>query len=161
VLLLAVGAMILAVSGCGDGDSDANDTANLAEVLIPWGPSKYGYIQEANKTCKENWAQVQRSFAERYRHVSHGARFNEAAQNIFLPSLQLVFDDISYLGAPGNDKPQIEKILIALQLAVFKGQDEGVSSSRQLGTLFSKFNRLASQYDLNACLVVPHHFEAA
>jgi hypothetical protein len=158
--LLAIGAAIAVLAGgCGEGDGSADDATDADEISVPWGPSVLGYVDATNKICRENWAHVKRSFAERYDYASRGKRFDEAAQNVFLPSLQLVFDNVSYLGAPVGDKPQIEEMLISLQLAVFKGQEGTVTSLGQLETLFDRFNRRARAYELNACSVVRRNFE--
>lgn len=93
------------------------------------------------------------SFKQRYKGILEGKPFAAASKNIFLPSLQIQFDDIQYIGAPEGEEAQVEEMIGALQLAVFSAQEQTVSSPAQMAKIFADFNRLALAYGLDSCPV--------
>lgn len=165
-MLLAAIAIAACAPGCGGGGGDTSSQAQPAKqkVVIPWGSgsvSKAEYVKRASGVCEKSWKGMLESFQQRYQSVTHGEKFAEASQNIFLTGMQFWFDDISYIGAPKGEKDRIEALLTALQLAVFQGEEEHIVSTGQFSATFAEFNRLARQYGLNSCLVHKTSFSAS
>ena len=165
--VLAIALAIAAIAaGCGGGSDATGDpsTSEGSTAVIPpvktSSISKAEYIPRANKVCDESWESMLESFASRYHSATKGKPFVEASENIFLPSMQFWFDDISYIGAPEGEKDQVENMLESLQLAVYKGEEQPVSSPKQLVAIFADFSHLAGQYGLDSCLVEESSFEA-
>jgi hypothetical protein len=145
-------------SGGGGGSNEANESSAPSEpsVVIPWGPRSFGkneYIKRANRVCQESRTFIPTSYEGRFRNVNSGKLYAEATTGIFLPQIQVWFDDISYLGAPPHDKPQIEDLLTTMQLAIYDSEKQPILSSRELSDRFAEYNRLAHAYRLNRCLV--------
>ncbi len=159
IFALLVGVLVGALVGCGGGSDDsATKTASSSEpsVTIPWGPKSFGraeYIKRAEQVCKEGRTSMPTSFRGRYRNVNSGKLYTEATSNIFLPGIQLWFDDVAYLGAPPGEKPQVAELLTAMQRAVYASEAQHIVSSGQLIAQFAHYNQLAREYGLNRCLV--------
>jgi len=151
--------------GCGtSSSSDPIETKShsgrslLETPLTPTSLSKLQYVGKANAVCRADLAEVVESFAE-YKHelgpsVSDQKLFAGASYHFILPSLQIEFDHLHYLGAPTSGEPQVENILAALQRAIYAGQKQRVTSSKELETIFARYNRLARQFGTQRCPVV-------
>ncbi len=167
--ILILGGVTLAAvagyAGCGSGSDDkgspiSTTTAASAGITIPFWPNghpksigKTLYLKRANNVCQRGRNQMPRSFEGRYRNVNRGKLYTEATANIFLPGIQLWFDDIAYLGAPSGDKAQVEKLLTAMQRAVYASEAQHIDFSGQLIAQFAESNRLVRDYGLDSCLV--------
>lgn len=160
--ICAVALASAATLGCGSGSSnEASVTSGPRTSVTTSSVSKTEYINRANGVCEKSWAIALPSFQRRYKSTLHGKAFNAASQNIFLPSLQLQFDDIQYIGAPDGDERQVEEMIGALQLAVYRGEEQIVSSPRQMVHIFAKFSRLAIQYGIDSCPVEEATFKSS
>ncbi len=120
--------------------------------------SKAEYVDRASAECDENWERIREVLATRYGGAHRGGRFNQASQDSFLPTLQIQFDDLSYLDAPDGDKDTVEAMLTELQLAVWKGEEERMSSQAQFVELFSPFSQMAHEYGIPRCVISPTSF---
>lgn len=175
-------AIVLAIvfaAGCGSkgqqGTVRTGAGTVTAETGLPLNPSsltKAQFLVRANRLCRESWAAMRKEFsqfrAERGSGMSDAQLFAYSARNNFLTHIQFWFDDISYLGAPTGVKSETESMmqilqpedtLKALELAVFSGQERRVSDAKQLGAIFSSYDRLARKYGLDDCLVEETSFE--
>jgi hypothetical protein len=123
---------------------------SIPVVVVRPSLTKANYLAQANAKCKESIAQMSESVKR-----SGTVSFAEKSQRIYLPGMQFWFDDIHYLGTPAGDAGQIEAMLQALQLAVWRGEEQGVSSAARLSALFNTFSRRARRYGLDACIVRP------
>lgn len=166
---LILGGLVLAAIagfvGCGSGDKNGESTTTTTTaastgIAIPFWPNgqpksigKALYLKRANNVCQRGRNQMPRSFEGRYRHVNRGKIYTEATANIFLPGVQLWFDDIAYLGAPPGDQAQVEKLLTAMQRAVYASEAQHIDFSGQLIAQFAESNRLVRRYGLDSCLV--------
>jgi hypothetical protein len=177
--LFATVAVVWLLSACGSGDSGTSAqqpsetagatktpaTANAAfhpnypplkvpghkpipVITVRPSLTKAHYIARANAICKESIEQMKKSV----RAQGLGSYF-ERSEQIYLPSMQFWFDDIDYLGAPLGDAGQVEAMMRAVQVAVWRGQERGVYSGQQMAALFSKFSRMARHYGLDRCVV--------
>jgi hypothetical protein len=122
----------------------------IPSVAVRPALSKAPYRARANAICKESIARMSASAKQ-----AAGAPFSAHSHDIYLPGMQFWFDDIHYLGSPLGDAGQVEAMLQALQLDVWKGQEHGVSSAQRLTALFHDFSRLAHRYGLESCVVRP------
>lgn len=178
-MLLMAGLAIAAVnSGCGsNGARDTTSSAsNPARSTIPGTPvvtntlTKAKYIARADAVCQRSWADMYDSFEQRYPRVAlsyqneralsagEAKQFGSASRNIFLPSLQIQFDDLHYLGSPRGDEQQVEAMLNSLQQAVYHGWKQRISSAKQFAAIFHRFTVLAYHYGINSCLVYESDF---
>jgi len=167
--LLFVGLLFVAGhAGCGE-DTDSESSATTipaADITIPFwdnGPrsiSRVDYLKRANAICQRGRNQMPRSFEERYRGVSSGKLYDEATSGVFLPGIQLWFDDIAYLGAPPGDRSKVEDLLIAMQRGVYESEEaQPIFSPEELKSHFAESNRLTGAYGLASCLVEGVPFE--
>lgn len=165
--LTAVVAVAVLVAGCGDeGESTGSDQAaaepRIGLPVFVNSLAKAEYLKEANKLCRISWADMLQEF-DRYRRErgsreGEGDLFAYVSRQSFLPHMQFWFDDISYLGAPKGDREEVEDMLKALQWAVFSGAELRIGSPGTMAAVFSSFNRLAREYELNDCLVEASSF---
>jgi hypothetical protein len=165
ILALVALAAALGLASCGGGSDNGEKSEPAARagtegITIPFwdnGPreiSKTQYLKRANAVCQEGRDQMPESFGGRFRNVSHGKLYDEATSDIFLPGVQLWFDDVAYIGAPPGDKPQVEALLIAMQRAVYKSEKaQPILFSGDLIGEFAESNRLVRAYGLRSCLV--------
>lgn len=156
-------AAVAGYAGCGDSNKEGETSATTAastDISIPFWPyghpksiDKALYLERANDICQRGRNEMPKGFDGRYRNVNSGKNYTEATENIFLPGIQLWFDDIAYLGAPPGEKAQVEKFLTAMQRAVYASEAQHIDFSRQLIAQFADSNRLARAYGLDSCLV--------
>ena len=182
VSLVPLLALILTAGllGCGDssddtaaGDTPADAHSNSDRPREPakaTSMTKAHYIARADGVCKKSWAFMLDSFSRRYRAVSahvdnasyfnasYGKRFQSASRHIFLPSMQIRFDDIQYIGSPKGEKEMVETLIGSLQKAVYTGWERRIRSPKQFAQIFHRFNRLAYEYGINSCLVYEASF---
>lgn len=159
-----IAAVIAAIiGGCGSSGSSGTAAGGgyrspLETPLTTASFSKAQYIVKANAVCKEDWAEILENFAsyqdERGPSVGDRKLFAGASHRFVLPSIQIEFDHLHYLGAPAGEQPQVEDMLAAMQSDIYDGQDQRIFSPGQLEAIFRNFNRLARQYGINECPVV-------
>lgn len=134
-----------------------NDDPSLLETpLVRTSLSKAQYVAKANIVCKTDMGEILKSFAA-YRdelpRVRNRKLFAGASHHFILPSLQLEFDHLHYLGAPTKGQPHVEHILAALQHGVYSGRKQPVTSPKQLQAIFARFNRLTAGFGIHRCPV--------
>lgn len=177
--MLAIAAIAAVVAGCGNASS-SESTPSVATQAAghPKGPaketpiSKAQYIAQANKICVRNWGFLHAIFMRNYRKLAlhlnkslflkpaDAKKFRNASKEIFLPSIQILFDDVQYLGSPSGEQDEVEAILGAFQQEVYAGAKKPNKSPAQFAATFSRFNRLAGQYGIDSCLIRPASFRS-
>jgi hypothetical protein len=181
LLIFALTASLVA-AGCGDDDDTPDGTTPVAARIptvrpdgLPVRPetglplrinalTKSEYLARSNKVCRESWVAMLQEF-DRYKRERGSSEtdaelFAYVSKNSLLSFIQFWFDDISYLGAPKGEKQQVEQMLEALQLAVFGGEEQRISNPALFSAVFSSFNRLASEYGLDECVVDEKDFRS-
>lgn len=158
-------------SGCGGDNAGDSETAETVEtgrsghsVLTVSSYSVPRYVARANEYCEESLPRMLDSFA-RYRkeelpRMSESEIFAEGSQNIFLAGIQFWYDYISWVGVPKEEGDAFEHMLDTLQLDIYSGQEQRITSTEQLARLFDDFNAEAQRLGVTNCLVEPSSFEA-
>lgn len=160
--LAAVLAIAAIATGCGGSSGEnarTSETTGPNTSVTTSSITTAEYIDRANGVCDEAWPRMLYSFERRYGGTLKGKPFAAASKNIFLPSLQIQFDDIHYIGAPEGEQEQVEEMVDALQAAVYSGEKQTITLPAQMVKIFAKFNRLASQYGIDSCPVEEASFQ--
>jgi hypothetical protein len=167
LLLLAALAVLIALgAGCGGGNTDGDSGPTPPEETIAVNTSpitKAQYITRANALCHEAWSFVVENFKEfsqtQDRSLSTRDRFAEAMQMTTVSAIGFhILDSLRYLGAPANQRPQIEEIVGAMHSAITFGREQkSIDSIANLSETFADFNDRAEQYGLDSCMVNAAH----
>jgi hypothetical protein len=164
--------MLGTAAGCGaDNTGDKKqDSQRAVKVRLKTVPlSKAQYVAKADRFCDQAWAFMLTSFSQRYPVVAHGyqneedakaegTQFHEASQNIFLAGMQALFDNLQYVGAPETEEHEIDRVLRALQRAIYDGWERRITSAKQFSEIFNRFTVLAYEYGINHCLTYESNF---
>lgn len=154
VCALAVG---LVVAGCGGGDDSSGDSgaagaeaaeADLEETTI----TKAEFVKQADAICTASSEKLQDDF-KALRQELNGANQAESGASLItltLNSLEATHDEITALGAPSGDGPQVEAILEPLQGAIAAAE----ANSKDIGPAndqLAKARKAAAAYGLTGC----------
>lgn len=135
--------VLLAATGCGDGDSTA--TVTVSSVT----PAQYA--KRASAACAQGrlrGIRYQPSDSDKMTNAGLAA----AIEANLLPALQEVIDQLYAMGAPAGKKPQIEAFLTAFQQALDEAEGLEAPSFERLEPVFKKEAELAQQLGLEPCV---------
>lgn len=169
-LLPLVTAAFVASGGCGGGTERNRDegyqvaadtTITIASPTI----TKAQFVARVNALCRKALAKVIDNFAIYSKtqdpQLSDAEKFADAAQLSVLAGIDFhIFDSIRRLGAPRGQVRAIEEIIGSMQFAVESGQRQNppkLHSVADMAKLFGDYNKRASQYGLDECLVTAAH----
>lgn len=132
-------------AGCGDDGGDSTEALTKAQ-----------FISQAQAFCQEQAKKTEKEVEDfsteknlRYRKSPPPEVFEEAAEEIFVPSIERQLDGLQALGTPAGEEQALEKIYAAAE----KGLEEGEANPAALisGQALGKVRSLASQYGLDQC----------
>lgn len=139
-LLLLLG--LVALSGCGGGESSAPLTATQFKA-------------EANKICARETKKLEEEVEEyagkrnlKYREPTPKV-FEEEAEEIFIPAVERKLDQLKGLEGPAKDEQEVAKIVAAGEKALEEGKADAtvLVSGQALGEV----RKLATNYGLKEC----------
>lgn len=120
--LAALVALAALIAGCGGGD----ETTDSATVTL----TKAEFIEQGDAICKEasedNEAEAE-EYAEENGFVLEKAskqQLEEAVAEVLVPSLNQEAEELDALGAPEGDEDKVEEIVVALEDATGKIEDD-------------------------------------
>ena len=180
VAAAAVLAAIIVGCGGGAGDSGstggeaskngghqsstrAETTATTTKSVTKTNPK---FLAQANSLCRRKWRFVLNAvrqtavlWAKQYPRVDERQNFLRAVHLSYFASINyVVFDWIRRLGAPPGQAQAVEDVIETMQEAVERGErGVPVTSVAQVKGLFADYNRKASRYGLDKCLVAGGH----
>jgi hypothetical protein len=141
-LTAATGLLLLAVGGCGGGDS--------SEATL----TKKQFISRAESICQQaETEQLQK--ATKYLQENPGAEEQDAVIPAGLPPIEEELTQLEALGLPKGGEAEIEAFLEALDDALEKAKEDPESVLVQQGNPFGKPNQIAGKYGLKACAANP------
>lgn len=140
ILLLVSAVALIAVPGCGGGDSDA--------------PTKAAFVKQAEKICETAKDKEIKAFAvsmnkSQQRNLTGEAQARFVVNGAFQPIDGMV-EELREIGAPDGDEEQVEEILEAFEGVVEEGR-ESPTSVFSSSAPYRSANKLAAAYGLKAC----------
>ena len=136
---------VLAVAGCGGGDSSSS-TAAL---------SKSEFLAQGNTICEKGDKAINEAGKKVF---TQSQAPSQATQEKFvtdtvIPSIQSQIDAIDALPAPSGDEDQVQAIVDAAQSALDKAkQDPSLITDQSQGSdPFAQANKLTDDYGLTKC----------
>jgi hypothetical protein len=168
ILAIFTTMLLVFVAGCSGGDSEGTGgekpfTVQASTTITAGKLPRPQFVDRVNKFCRKAWLIILDNFAQYYRwqtkKLSESKRFSMTARLTLMAGIDFyIFDKIYELGAPGEDRLEIEEMIGAMQEAVERGQRLGpLHSVAEITALFADFNRRAGQYGLSDCLVDETH----
>jgi hypothetical protein len=128
--------------GCGGQEDRTVSATSLTEAA---------YTKRANVICAQG-----RLRALRYQPSPAGEQTGEEAskaiENSVLPAIQEVVDELYELGAPSDQKGQIEAFLAAFQRGVDESEDLEVPTFDRLSRVLAPSGERARQAGLQDCI---------
>jgi hypothetical protein len=143
--MLAACALLAAViAGCGDDDSETTATITKAE-LIKQGDQICEKANEQSETEAEEFAEENDFTLEK----ASEEQIEEAVTEVLVPNLNGQAEDLEELGAPEGDEEQVEEIIVSLEGAADKIEDEpGLVFE---GEVLKEPSKLAEAYGFEVC----------
>jgi|SRR5215204_3968075 len=144
--LAALVALSALIAGCGGGDSTTDETVNL---------TKTEFIKQGDAICKKGNDQSEKEaekFAEENGFTLEKAskdQLEEAVAEVLVPSVNQQAEEIAELGAPEGDEEQVEEIIVSLEGAADKIEDE--PSAVFDGKVLKEPSKLAKDYGFKVC----------
>jgi hypothetical protein len=141
--LVALGAL---VAGCGGGDETANETVTL---------TKAEFIEQGDAICEEGNAESEKEaeeFAEDNDFDIEKAseeQLEEAISEVLVSNLSRQVEELDALGAPEGDEDEVEEIIVSLEGAVSKIEDD--PSVAFQGNVLKEPGELAQDYGFKVC----------
>ncbi|HET8863447.1 MAG TPA: hypothetical protein VFM94_09380 [Solirubrobacterales bacterium] len=165
-LAAAIAVALVALAGCGgdgeggsSGEEDQGFTVRASTTMTTGKLPKAKFVRQVNKICRESWVTIRENFIDYSGWGDQGTDERKRIEPVIRLSLMAgidfhIFDNIHFLGAPKGEERDIEEIIGPLQEAVERGQRLGpLHSFAEVEELFSDYNRQASRYGLEDCLV--------
>jgi hypothetical protein len=128
--------------------------------------SKAQFVTRVNRLCREAWPAIRRNLAA-YKsgqdpRLSPQRRFRQAVGQSLVPEVKgRIFDRMMALGAPQEDRPELEEVMRWLGEAIEIGQGAHggfpITSPVVVWDLFDVFNPLSYRYGLGECPVNAAH----
>jgi hypothetical protein len=141
-------------------DVEASTTMTVAKPAI----EKAQFLRRMNKICRKAWVTVHKNWdshtSQQDRQLSADERFDEAVRLSLLAGIDFyIFDNFRIIGSPPGEERAIEKIIGPFQAAVELGWHERwrARSIADIESQFTPYNRRASRYGLDDCLVDEAH----
>jgi hypothetical protein len=144
VLVAAVLAAALVVTGCGSSDSSADSI------------SKAEFVKKADAVCKKGEEAVQKdfgAFAKTHENVKKPteADYAELVDAVVVENVEKEVDDLRALGAPEGDEAKVEAMLQAREEGVKKAKDNPKAVVKGSEDVFGEASKLAKAYGLKDC----------
>jgi hypothetical protein len=143
-VLAAFALMAAVVAGCGDDDSETTATITKAE-LIKQGDQICEKANEASETEAEEFAEENDFTLEK----ASEEQIEEAVSEVLVPNLNGQAEDLEALGAPEGDEEQVEEIIVSLEGAADKIEDD--PSLVFEGEVLEEPSKLAEAYGFKVC----------
>jgi hypothetical protein len=120
------------------------------------------FVARANDVCREDHAEMAKA-VEDYRrdddlNKSPGPPFAQETADVYLPSIQFMYDHINFGGLPQGDEGRAAKMLSTLERTFVDAMAHRFHSAAQLAARFTSFNRMARRYGLSSCVVTESFF---
>lgn len=134
-------------AGCGDDDNGGESTTAL---------TKTQFLAQANAFCAKQAKQTEQEVEDfstennlRYRKDPPAEVYEEAAEEVFVPSIERQIDGLRELGVPAGEEQAVEKIYAAAE----EGLQQGESNPALLisGQALENVRGLAGDYGLDKC----------
>jgi len=167
-------ALVVALGGCGGGDSsssattggEATGTATQGESggasgkspAPSGGLSKAEFVKRANAICEKRKKQSlakMGAYVKQHKRGTGGtnaALIVEAVKAVFLPGVETQVKEIRALGAPPGDEAEVEDFLTALEEGVAGASEASGSPSAAFGKSFARSAKLAREYGIDGCV---------
>lgn len=144
-VLAALVAIAALVAGCG-GDDEGDTTESLTKV---------GFIKQGDRICEKANEQAEteaEEFAEENGFTLEKAseeQIEEAVVAVLVPNLNQQAEDLEALGAPEGDEEQVEEIIVSLEDAASKIEDD--PSLLFEGEVLNEPAKLGEAYGFKVC----------
>jgi len=148
-LLVAVAAVALVVAGCGSSDDSTTDSTSL---------TKAEFLKQGNAICAAGNKEINTGFEEFFEEGEFSnkkqptqAQFQEAAEEVVLPSVQKQIDELNELSPPEGEEEQFETLFENAEAQLEKGEEDPSLLTDENNDLFASVNKEASALGLTAC----------
>jgi hypothetical protein len=148
-LLTALAALVataVVAAGCGGGDETTDETVTL---------TKTEFIKQGDAICKKGDDQSEKEaeeFAEDNDFSLEKAskeQLEETVGEVLVPSLERQAEELDALGAPEGDEKKVEAIIVSLEDATAKIEDDPGLIFQ--GKVLEKPSKLAEDYGFKVC----------
>lgn len=134
-------------AGCGDSDDGGDSTQ---------APTKSQFLSQAQSFCGKQAKQTEQEVEDfstehnlRYRKDAPTAVYEEAAEEVFAPSIERQIEGLKALGTPAGEEQALKKIYAAAEDGLQKGEaDPALLIS---GQALTEVRSLAKDYGLDQC----------
>lgn len=174
VAAMATAAAMAMAAGCGggargdpqgSGNSDVSAKAG-ATVTTVSSLTKRKFVARANSLCHRRWRLVLNAvrqtrvlWGKQHPRVSTQRNFVRSVRLSYFASINfLIFDEIRRWGAPPGEEQTVEGVIGKMEEVIARGERRlPTTSVARLKAMFAGYNRLASSYGLDKCLVAGSH----
>jgi hypothetical protein len=172
VTTMATAVAIALTIGCGAGDDPQKGESGEASakagatVTTVSSLTKRKFVARANSLCRRRWRLVLNAvrqtrvlWGRQHPKVSTQRNFVRSVRLSYFASINfLIFDEIRRWGAPPGEAQAVEGVTEAMQEVITRGEQHlPTTSVARLKAMFAGYNRLASRYGLDECLVAGSH----
>ena len=145
LVALALVALAAIVAGCGGGD-DSETTATITKAeLIKQGDQICEKANEQSESEAEEFAEENDFTLEK----ATEEQLEEAVTEVLVPNLNGQAEDLEALGAPEGGEEQVEEIILSLEGAADKIEDD--PSLVFEGEVLEEPGKLAADYGFEVC----------
>lgn len=121
LLLAAVATLVLAVAGCGGGDSEDAIAVRTGSL------TKGKFTARADAICEQGRKRFERlykEYIEGHNRKVPPSLAEEVVDTLLIPTYEKQIRQISSLGVPPNDKQEVASILEGMQQVLSKGRED-------------------------------------
>lgn len=150
-VVLALGLACLVAVGCGSSD-DGGDTSSEVNTEVL---AKAEYVKLGNEICaesiKKREAGLKDMFARLQNEEITEKEQEELADELVLPGLYEMVEELAALGLPEGKEAQAEKMLKGYENAVEKFEGNTKLALTQYATYMNKPSKVAEELGLSTC----------
>lgn len=148
-LLAALVAIALIVAGCGSDSSTTDSTATL---------TKAEYLKQGNAICAAGNKEINAGFEKFFEENEFSkknqptqADFQEAAEEVVIPSVRKQIDELEELEAPEGEEEKYEALFENAEAQLEKGEEDPSLLTDENNDLFAGVNKEAKALGLGSC----------
>lgn len=149
-LLVAVAAAALVAAGCGSSDDSTTDST---ESL-----TKAQFLKQGNAICAAGNEEINTGFEKFFEENEFTkkkqpteAQFEEAAEEVVLPSVRKQIDELKELSPPEGEEEQFETLFENAEAQLEKGEEDTSLLVDENNDLFASVNKEAKALGLGSC----------
>lgn len=148
LIALTAVAVVLAITGCGGDDEEADTGATGATGVSGAALTSSQFIAQADAICRSGGETIDEAAAA-FDQAPEGAELEQFVDETIVPALQAQHDGIAALPAPEGQEDDIESLLSSIQ----DGIDEIEENPETLteDSIFNDANEQAAELGLNEC----------